>query len=120
MPTFYSPKGNPEVWAKKPKGYFTPEEWRAANPAPVPVPSTRDELFDMLRQEREWRIRATDYLAMPDYPLTDEQRAEVMAYRQALRDLPAQEGAPWDGGGEATPWPKMVATGAMKGGAACA
>lgn len=29
------------------------------------------------------------------------------AYAQALCDLPAQPGAPWDGGGPETPWPEM-------------
>ena len=46
---------------------------------------------------------------MPDYPISDDQRAVVQAYRQALRDLPSQEGAPWDGGGEETPWPELPA-----------
>ena len=36
--TFYSPDGNAEIWDKKPKGYFTPEEWAAAHPAPEPEP----------------------------------------------------------------------------------
>ena len=57
--------------------------------------------------ERDNRLGATDYLLMPDYPITAEKRAQVEAYRQALRDLPAQEGAPWDGGGELTPWPTL-------------
>ena len=38
--TFYSPDGNPEIWASKPRGYFTPEEWQAAHPAPAPAPYT--------------------------------------------------------------------------------
>ncbi|MFG0862621.1 phage tail assembly chaperone [Pseudomonas sp. CJQ_13] len=41
--------------------------------------------------ERAWRdecLAKTDYLAMPDYPLTEAARAEVIAYRQALRDWP--------------------------------
>ena len=38
--TFYSPDGNPEIWAEKPAGYFTPEEWQAAHPAPAPAPYT--------------------------------------------------------------------------------
>ena len=65
--------------------------------------------FARLRAERDRRIAATDYLIMPDYPLPEDSRAAVQAYRQALRDLPAQDGAPWDGGGEATPWPAMPA-----------
>lgn len=37
MATFYSPTGNPEVWASKPQGYYTPEEWSASHPAPEPT-----------------------------------------------------------------------------------
>lgn len=64
--------------------------------------------FERLRAERDRRLSATDYLLMPDYPIPDDQRAVVQAYRQALRDLPAQEGAPWDGGEESTPWPEQI------------
>lgn len=35
MPNFYSPTGNYEVWEKKPKGYFTLEEWQALNAEPI-------------------------------------------------------------------------------------
>lgn len=65
--------------------------------------------FARLRAERDSRIAATDYLIMPDYPLAEDSRTAVQIYRQALRDLPTKEGAPWDGGGEATPWPAMPA-----------
>lgn len=65
--------------------------------------------FERLRAERDRRLAATDYLLMQDYPLSDSHRGLVQLYRQALRDLPSQEGAPWDGGGEATPWPVMPA-----------
>ena len=71
--------------------------------------------FERLRAERDRRIAATDYLLMPDYPLAENSRAAVQSYRQALRDLPTQEGAPWDGGGEATPWPAMPAVQALRG-----
>ena len=36
--TYYSPDGNPEIWEAKPEGYFTPEEWAEAHPAPAPEP----------------------------------------------------------------------------------
>ena len=77
----------------------------------LPVPAFlcgAEELFDRLRAERDARIAATDYLLTPDYPITQEKREAVSAYRTALRDLPAREGAPWDGGGPATPWPVMA------------
>jgi hypothetical protein len=41
--------------------------------------------------ERAWRnaqIADTDYLVMPDYPITAEQRSDLYVYRQALRDWP--------------------------------
>ena len=73
------------------------------------VPSAPSAVvFASLRTERDRRLTATDYLLMPDYPLSGDQRAAVQVYRQALRDLPAQDGAPWDGGGEATPWPEQI------------
>ncbi len=43
MPAYISPQGHPEVWKEKPAGYFTPEEWMAAHPAPEPEPPTLDE-----------------------------------------------------------------------------
>lgn len=73
---------------------------RPETPAP-----TEAELFQQLRADRDRRIAATDFLLMQDYPIKEDQRTAVQAYRQALRDLPAQDGAPWDGGGESTPWP---------------
>lgn len=37
MATFYNPEGNAEVWDIKPDGYYTPEEWAALHPPPVPT-----------------------------------------------------------------------------------
>lgn len=129
--TLVSPNGNAEVWAESDKesklaeGYKTYETWlteyeaeqkiiaeqeaeqaRIAHEAWLADPANQPVLFRMLRAERDRRIAETDYMAMPDYPLSDTKREAVLAYRQALRDLPSQEGAPWDGGGELTPWPE--------------
>lgn len=62
--------------------------------------------FERLRTARDQKIAATDYLLMPDYPLDDAAKEEIRAYRQSLRDVPELNGAPWDGGGEDTPWPQ--------------
>jgi hypothetical protein len=43
--------------------------------------------WSRVRQERDSRLAETDYLVMPDYPITDECRAEFVTYRQALRDV---------------------------------
>ena len=58
-----------------------------------------------LRAERDRRIAACDFLMVADYPMSEVEREPWRVYRQALRDLPEQPGFPWDGGGEATPWP---------------
>lgn len=93
-----------------------PDGWSATGPE-----KSREELFRLLRAARDIRLAATDYLMLPDSPLAGERKAAVTVYRQALRDLPAQEGAPWDGGGEATPWPVLPGTdAACRGNTACA
>ncbi|MDE7371596.1 MAG: phage tail assembly chaperone [Desulfovibrio sp.] len=122
----YDPEtGQGSVWreedaeAKLAEGLITEAAWteiceaRAAEEyaAWLVNPDTESERFELLRQARDAKLAATDYLVAPDYPLTEEQRAAVISYRQSLRDLPAQEGAPWDGGGELTPWPEAPMTG---------
>ncbi|WP_315383460.1 tail fiber assembly protein [Microvirgula aerodenitrificans] len=59
----------------------------------TPAPSN-DALADAARARRDALITATDYLLMPDYPISAGQLAEVRAYRQALRDVPLQTGFP--------------------------
>jgi hypothetical protein len=44
-----------------------------------------DYYYEELRKKRNQLLAETDYLALADVTLTDEMRA----YRQALRDLPA-------------------------------
>lgn len=65
---------------------------------------TDEEVAEHVRSERDGKIAETDYLAMPDYPLSDEDKAAVMAYRQALRDVPTQEGFPRE-----VVWPEIPA-----------
>ena len=72
-------------------------------------PLTSAQLFAALRAARDARLAATDKMLLPDYPISVDALAGVKTYRAALRDLPDQPGAPWDGGGEATPWPAAPA-----------
>lgn len=75
--------------------------------APVkPQSEVEAEAYAALRAERDKRLAETDYLIMPDYPIAKADLKAVKAYRQALRDLPAQEGAPWVDGD--IPWPVMA------------
>ena len=77
------------------------EEIAALNNPPV------EELSTLLRNARDARLAATDKYLLSDYPISAENLAAIKIYRQALRDLPAQEGTPFDGGGDATPWPAI-------------
>ena len=43
MPVFFTPEGDPEVWAERPEGYLTEDEWIAAHPDPEPEPPTLEE-----------------------------------------------------------------------------
>ena len=69
----------------------------------LPTP-TEAQLFERLRIETERRLASTDKYATVDYP-DNALRQKVLAYRAALRALNHQPGAPFDGGGEQTPWP---------------
>ncbi len=92
-----------------------PEGWSV-----TPPPPTTEELFARLRGQRDahinsvlWmRERHTDELALGKEPtLTPEQYTALLTYIQALRDLPSQPGAPFDGGGVETPWPELPSVG---------
>lgn len=59
-----------------------------------------EEAWRLVRQKRDALLLATDYAIMPDYPLTEAQKGEVTAYRQALRDIPDTYASP-----DAVEWP---------------
>lgn len=123
--TIVSPSGNPEVWGedmvetKLAEGYRTFEVWQAEQKQIAEEkrqewlsnPETEAERFRLLRQARDAKFSAYDTAIAQ---LEREKRIGVDvgaliqqwdAYAQALCNLPAQAGAPWDGGGKLTPWP---------------
>jgi hypothetical protein len=55
---------------------------------------TDEDFAAEVRAKRNALIAETDYMAMPDYPLGGEKKSAVLAYRQALRDVPEQAGFP--------------------------
>lgn len=56
-----------------------------------------------VRAKRDYLISQTDFLLQPDYPISATDLEKVKAYRQALRDIPEQEGFPND-----VVWPEEV------------
>lgn len=89
--------GNITFW-ESPSGRPQPSqaELDAARPRAYAVLA-----ISAIRVERDRRIAATDYQAMPDYPPA-RKPAGLDAYRKALRDFPATVDA------AALPWPLDV------------
>lgn len=54
-----------------------------------------------IRSKRDYLISKTDFLVAGDYPISDDDLEAVKAYRQALRDVPTQEGFP-----DSVVWPE--------------
>ncbi len=68
---------------------------------PEPTPEEiKERKAAEVRAQRDYLLNKTDYLVSGDYPISAEDLAKVKAYRQALRDLPEQEGFP-----ESVEWP---------------
>lgn len=63
------------------------------NPPPEP---TEAELAAAIRVDRNARLADTDWTQILDAPIDAETQQAYRAYRQALRDIPAQAGFPQD------------------------
>lgn len=57
----------------------------------TPIPEIE---WAAIRSRRDQLLRETDFTQLPDCPASDVQRAEVTAYRKALRDIPEQATQP--------------------------
>ena len=64
---------------------------RAGVPVAVARLQSAEEQLAAIRAKRDRLLAATDAMVtVPDYPLTEEQRAELVAWRAILRDFPAE------------------------------
>lgn len=48
-----------------------------------------EPVMEEIRLKRNGRLAATDFTLLPDAPFTETQKAEILTYRQSLRDFPA-------------------------------
>lgn len=78
------------------------EAWKAEQPDPS------EALSETIRVKRDALLAACDWTQMPDSPLSEEEKASYQAYRQALRDVPQQEGFP-----TSIQWPEEPKTGSF-------
>lgn len=52
------------------------------------IQNQNNKPMNKLRQIRNLMLQSTDKYVLPDYPLTDEKRTEILNYRTTLRNLP--------------------------------
>jgi hypothetical protein len=73
---------------------------------PIFVPAELHPLIkcQVIRSARDQDLSNSDYAAMPDYPMLDENNAAFVAYRQGLRDIPDQGSDP-----DGVIWPEKPA-----------
>jgi len=79
-----------QVYNATTKQYVTLE----VNDDKVNTSLVEEENLQQAKAERNILLQESDWTTSTDSPLTDEQKAEAVTYRQALRDLPAQDGFP--------------------------
>ena len=80
--------------------YYNVDSDNTTLPTEVVQQALIDEAWRLVRVRRDELLRDTDYAIMPDYPLTDAEKTDVTAYRQALRDIPETFASP-----DAVEWP---------------
>jgi len=68
--------------------------WDSANLQFVVTTFDDDYWMEVLRSRRNELLRACDWTILPDSSLSDAQKDEWIAYRQALRDLPSTASKP--------------------------
>lgn len=89
-----------EQWEREIERLKAVEEERIAKEAETAASNIKNDIELITRRERNRRLLESDRLMLPDYPIDEATRQAVIAYRQALRDLPEQEGWP-----ENVQWP---------------
>ena len=57
-------------------------------------PNLEEKLLQFKKLERNTLLNESDWTVLSDNSLTEEQKTEATTYRQALRDLPTQNGFP--------------------------
>lgn len=108
-----------DVERKRAEGFLNEDEYKELMAEKAAVehgkwltsPDTIEERFQMLRSARDAKLSAYDVkVAQFTRKAREGEDMEATlaawdAYATALCELPEQAGAPWDGGGELTPWP---------------
>lgn len=90
------------IWLKERKALpllRTTEQWESFGVLVSEVSradQTDEELANDIRKKRNALLAESDFFLMPDYEKSPNDLEEVVAYRQALRDVTSQVGFPKD------------------------
>lgn len=80
-----------------PASFKNAEEYVASiQPPQISSDAAKAMKWNEVRIKRDRLIAATDWTQTLDCPLSDEKKAEFVAYRQTLRDIPQNVGNPDD------------------------
>lgn len=82
------PAGMIEMKDFRPEGDYVASETGEWIPRP-PCP-------EAIRELRNQKLRETDWMVLPDAPITEDVKQQVLIYRQALRAIPNQAAFPTD------------------------
>jgi hypothetical protein len=72
------------------------QTWAVVSMTDAEKQATDEAKAKAVRAERNWRLTASDWTQLDDTPLSNTDKAQWAAYRQALRDVTEQVGFPWD------------------------
>ena len=80
---FENTSDGPIVWDATKDAYTN--TWVQTPFTPAEMEQARQNALYALRRQRDAKLQASDWTQLPDVPLTDDRRAEWVAYRQELR-----------------------------------
>ena len=76
-------------------GYWM-QTWEITDQNPQEIIKTDDVQKKKIRDQRKARLVESDWTDLPNTPMSSEKKTEWIGYRQSLRDIPSQQGFPWD------------------------
>lgn len=62
-------------------------DWTKLKKKAARLEEERQQLLETIRALRNKELRETDYLLLPDAPISQEEKDSIISYRQSLRDL---------------------------------
>ena len=77
-------------WAAK-NGSSWVEVWTVTDATAEEIADRLNAQWSSVRDERDRKLYACDWTQLPDVPLTEQQKADWVSYRQAMRDVTNQQ-----------------------------